>query len=440
MQAFFQPVYADTQALSREGLMRKHLPPRPSLPSLRNQAKQLRAALQSGDVEATDRVVASFPRLASASHDQVLAAGLSLRDLQFVVAREYGFPSWPTLVGHIEGTDGGPAAMTGAPIANPFITGKPVRGGMPFFGREDCLAYMAHQTRMQARIVCLTGGRRVGKTSLLLQIFDGRLGSDVEPFFLDMQTHAQPAALKAELDQLLTEIGSVCEGRPLLLIDEAEILRDMVADDRLDDSVLVAVTTAVRDQGLSLILSGSARLPWSDNSAWLDLLRDADQLELRSLSFADTRRLLQEPFGPAVFWDEDALAAAHRCTGGHPWFAQVLGAIVADSREAASPSRVTVADVSDAVDTIIANPPPQLPYGVWPVDEAARPLLPILAAHDAVAPAELQNLSAAVGHAITLDAVETFLERGLEGSILERHDDGTYGFLVDIYRRCVGAS
>lgn len=66
----------------------RELPARPSLDSLRKQAKRLARAAAAGDSEALARVHAHLPR----AH-----ASLSARDAQFVIAREYGFAGWAAL-------------------------------------------------------------------------------------------------------------------------------------------------------------------------------------------------------------------------------------------------------------------------------------------------------------------------------------------------------
>jgi ankyrin repeat protein len=81
----------------------RQLPPRPSLEQLKNQAKDLLKAHRSGDSDACARIQASFPHLSSASPSDILRADFSLQDAQLVLAREYGFDSWPRLKGHVEG-------------------------------------------------------------------------------------------------------------------------------------------------------------------------------------------------------------------------------------------------------------------------------------------------------------------------------------------------
>jgi len=70
-----------------------NLPARPSLESLRKQAKQLGRAIAAGNGEAIARAHAQLPRA---------ELPLSQRDAQLVLAREYGFPGWQDLVKEVE--------------------------------------------------------------------------------------------------------------------------------------------------------------------------------------------------------------------------------------------------------------------------------------------------------------------------------------------------
>jgi hypothetical protein len=71
----------------------RDLPARPSLDSLRKQAKKLARDVAAGDVQAVARVHAQLPRA---------SLPLSNRDAQLVVAREYGFPGWQDLTAEVE--------------------------------------------------------------------------------------------------------------------------------------------------------------------------------------------------------------------------------------------------------------------------------------------------------------------------------------------------
>src|SRR5262245_8319873 len=69
------------------------LPARPSLESLRKQAKQLARGIAAGDADAVGRARAQLPQA---------KLPLSLRDAQLVLAREYGFLGWQHLVKEVK--------------------------------------------------------------------------------------------------------------------------------------------------------------------------------------------------------------------------------------------------------------------------------------------------------------------------------------------------
>jgi ankyrin repeat protein len=83
------------------------LSPRPDLAQQRKRAKDLLKALHAGDANALARVRYSHPRLAAAAPDAI-RSNAKLADAQWVIAREYGFASWPRLKQHIEALNGGP--------------------------------------------------------------------------------------------------------------------------------------------------------------------------------------------------------------------------------------------------------------------------------------------------------------------------------------------
>jgi hypothetical protein len=74
------------------------LPANPNLRSLKNQAKQLLHAHQAGHSDACERIKTSHPRLGDSLIEEIRKADFSLVDAQWVIAREYGFLSWPKLV------------------------------------------------------------------------------------------------------------------------------------------------------------------------------------------------------------------------------------------------------------------------------------------------------------------------------------------------------
>jgi ankyrin repeat protein len=78
--------------------MKRQLPAHPNLAQLKHQAKDLVNSIDSGAEEALSRFREHHPRFSDRT-------AVSLSDAQLVIAREYGFASWPKLKHHVEGIE-----------------------------------------------------------------------------------------------------------------------------------------------------------------------------------------------------------------------------------------------------------------------------------------------------------------------------------------------
>jgi ATP-dependent Clp protease adapter protein ClpS/tetratricopeptide (TPR) repeat protein len=84
------------------------LPDKPDLEQERKRAKDLLKALRHNDRDAIARFRSHHPRFGELA--ALRAADVKLSDAQWVIAREYGFPSWPSLKETIERISGRAAA------------------------------------------------------------------------------------------------------------------------------------------------------------------------------------------------------------------------------------------------------------------------------------------------------------------------------------------
>ncbi|HZT43956.1 MAG TPA: hypothetical protein VFA07_17450 [Chthonomonadaceae bacterium] len=82
--------------------MPRQLPANPSLKHLKNQAKDLLKAIRAGDEDATRRLEEQIPPHKHAFRQKNLPVRSTLADAQLVIAREYGFPSWPKLKAYVD--------------------------------------------------------------------------------------------------------------------------------------------------------------------------------------------------------------------------------------------------------------------------------------------------------------------------------------------------
>jgi ankyrin repeat protein len=80
------------------------LPAQPNLENLKNRAKQLLKAYQSGEAQAMARVQQHNPAISGivTTPAKTTPPPIKLAEAQFIIAREYGFPSWPRLKAYIE--------------------------------------------------------------------------------------------------------------------------------------------------------------------------------------------------------------------------------------------------------------------------------------------------------------------------------------------------
>src|SRR5579872_578350 len=79
----------------KQKLPTRRMREQPDLEQLKRQAKQLLSAFRAGDSAAIESV--------NAHYDNAQAAAFALHDAQLVIARSYGFDSWPKLKAYVDG-------------------------------------------------------------------------------------------------------------------------------------------------------------------------------------------------------------------------------------------------------------------------------------------------------------------------------------------------
>lgn len=82
--------------------MTKELPTSPSLAQLRKLVKELRKSHASGESSASKRIQEFHPKYKDDDERAIRAIDLAQRSAQLIIAREYGFESWPALRDHVE--------------------------------------------------------------------------------------------------------------------------------------------------------------------------------------------------------------------------------------------------------------------------------------------------------------------------------------------------
>ena len=92
---------------------------------------------------------------------------------------------------------------------NPYIVGNPIKTKAMFFGRKDDFQFAIRKigAGVANQIVVFCGDRRSGKTSILFQILNGRLGKKFLPVLIDMQILA---GVKSDLEFFKTILEVAC--------------------------------------------------------------------------------------------------------------------------------------------------------------------------------------------------------------------------------------
>ena len=295
-------------------------------------------------------------------------------------------------------------------IPNPYIAGKPISEQEMFFGREDVFNFIKDKFSRIAKdiTIVLHGGRRTGKTSILLQVANGRLGDEFVPVFIDMQemagvdghdffrliaqkvndVHKTAIALSeadtARLDELyrhlenktesayqsfnnfLTYAASTLEGKYIIfLIDEYEILERKVNDGDLTDEIFTYLRHLMQNMdNLAFIFSGSSDFATRQRKEWALMFNMAQPKEVNFLSQNDAISLITQPVHDFVRYDRQAVDSILRLTAGQPFFIQAICLHIIEELNLKEQNRVTAEDVEASCHDIVENAPYHFAY-IW---------------------------------------------------------------------------
>lgn len=301
---------------------------------------------------------------------------------------------------------------------NPYIVGNPIRSENMFYGREDDFRYVRTKLENvnQGVVIVFCGERRVGKSSILYQVLNGRLGERFIPVFVDMQEmviasdsefFARICRLIAEavtasgvevgqvalastsgaaagaahtpavsvpefdgrnpyplfldfLDEVLAAIG---DRELLILIDEYELMEAKVDEGKLSSELFTYLAGLMDNkERLAFIFTGSRRLEERDKKYWRELLRRSLFRKVSFLSEKDCVRLVTEPVVGRVVFGRGTVEEIYRLTAGQPFYTQVICQNIVDYMNEHRQNWLTVADLKQVIADIVDNPLPQMIY------------------------------------------------------------------------------
>ena len=358
---------------------------------------------------------------------------------------------------------------------NPYIVGNPVRSPEMFFGRKEEFQFIQRtlENQQESCVLVLCGERRTGKTSILYQILNRRLGPKFFPAFVDMQglvvqndeeflqelaSRIANAVAEAQDSSELTSIqpvtsyldftgfmdfvaGQTSGHRLVLLIDEYELIADKVQAGKLSAEVYPYLNSLLeRYPRLSFVFTGSGEL--EPNSGWSHLLGKAYYRKITFLGRKDAEELICTPLQRKVFFRSGVAGDILRLTQGHPFYTQLFCQSMVD---VANENQNNIADrkmFREVAQRVLENPPPQLFYQWAAFSHAEKLILSALAtllrtAKGYVSSERLDRLirSLPEEHRQQLDITKIRMQ--LEGmrqrSLLDR-DQTRYRFSMDLLR------
>ena len=259
-------------------------------------------------------------------------------------------------------------------IANPYIVGRPldpVRS--PFFGRQDVFNWISDNLSgaNQKNILVIHGERRVGKTSILLQVQRGEMGRSLRdnlehpicPVFIDLQGYNTSGTYKFlhyicnSVYEQVIEYSQAFAGKLVppdldkfkrvpsssfqdymknackvlnntllvLMVDEFERLDDLVGSKKVEKNIYAQLRSLMQfEMNLTFILSGTHELE-ELSGEYRNLVHNI--AVIREISFMDKKdamNLIRQPVAGLVLYEDNAVEELWRYTRGHPWLLQSL--------------------------------------------------------------------------------------------------------------------
>jgi ligand-binding sensor domain-containing protein/AAA+ ATPase superfamily predicted ATPase len=397
-----------------------------------------------------------------------------------------------------------PALRQFTPIQpNPYVVGNPIRSQAMFFGREDDFHYVARKLEgtPQGLVIVFCGERRTGKSSILYQMANGRLGTAFVPVFIDLQemlvqgdreffsrvarlvveavakATATPVSLAADplftwaegmevaatardsqasggnvYDQVREFIGRALQqigNRQMVwLVDEYELFETKIEEDKLSRDLLPFLASLLdRYERLSFVFTGSRRLEERDKRLWRDLLRRSLFRKVSYLTPNDTRRLITEPVRDRVVYGRGVVEAIVRLTAGQPFYTQVICQNIVDFLNEQERHYVLRADVLTIVEEVVNNPLPQMIYFWEALSDDEKLVLALVAdtlvdEQDVVSSTRLAARITECSYPMTLSeaTIRLTLEELFRRELLEKYGADAFAYRVDLLRHWIRRS
>jgi hypothetical protein len=276
---------------------------------------------------------------------------------------------------------------------NPYIVGNPIMDKEMFFGREEDFQFIRDNFLKQQNglILTLAGERRSGKTSILFQILNGRLGEGFMPIFIDMQAMAGiestsqflgriayfmskdedetviPAVSDNiepdEFEFLINKIQQLKDGsRIIFMIDEYEIIEKKIDEGKISPDITLFCSRLMEKFNVMFLFTGSNNLENRNAPYWKVFLSKSCFRRIPYLNEIDCNKLITKPLGKYISYSGRQLEKIFRLTAGHPFYTQNICQILVDHLITNRRNIVFDNDIDSAISEILASPIHQMIY------------------------------------------------------------------------------
>jgi AAA+ ATPase superfamily predicted ATPase len=280
-------------------------------------------------------------------------------------------------------------SVTSLNLVNPYIVGRPIYEPELFFGRRKLFRFIEDNLRQGVQVILLHGQRRIGKSSVLMQIpnfvgkdnfifiyFDLHDKSNL-PLFSILQSLA--VAINQKLDQLglfsfadepfsvtsleaslyesnysnlflneflpkVIDILAQNNQKIVLLLDEFDVLNSQSSGSLTEQFFIYLQSLINQYSELVLIPVVGRRIEYLDNLK--SLFKQAPNHEIGLLDTKiEAKDLILKPVANSLKYEDDAVTAILALTSGHAYLTQAVCYSLFLQAEEEEKSVITAADV-----------------------------------------------------------------------------------------------
>jgi GAF domain-containing protein len=288
-------------------------------------------------------------------------------------------------------------------VKNPYVAGLPINpsAGSPFFGRTDIFKWIAENIHgaNQKNVLVLHGERRVGKTSILLQLEKGKLGEQLRekgerplcPVYIDLRalcddgtyiflyniaekicrsankySYARTKIKAPSKDEfkdtpytifnefMRSASNSLGNILIVLMFDEYEMLEHRVAEGKLEDDIFGELRHLMQFcPNIAFILAGTHQMGSLSSDYSCMVSGVALHKEVSFIDDADARALIQDPVSGQVIYEEASIKEIQHTTHNHPYLLQLLCyELISRMNHRAKGNMITLEDVNISIEHI----------------------------------------------------------------------------------------